>query len=125
VIGVSSEYSASFAAANAIDENPDTEWSSKGDGNGAFITLDLGAPRRIAAVEFITRSMADGTAITSTYSVTVDGTRTLGPFPAGTRVDPKASAVSVTGRTLRFQVTTSSGGNTGAIEIRVLAPPGG
>jgi hypothetical protein len=124
VTAFSSEYSASFAASNAIDDNPNTEWASKGDGNGAFITLDLGAPTRIAAVEFLTRSMADGTAITSTYSVTVDGAHTLGPFPAGTLVDPRPSAVSVTGRTLRFQVTASSGGNTGAIEIRVLAPPG-
>jgi hypothetical protein len=32
--------------------------------------------------------------------------------------------VGVTGRVLRFQVTASSGGNTGAIEVRVLAPAG-
>jgi hypothetical protein len=124
VVAFSSEYSASFAASNAIDDNPNTEWASKGDGDGAFITLDLGAPRSIAAVEFITRSMADGTAITSTYGVTVDATHMLGPFPAGTLVDPRPSPVSVTGRTVRFQVTASSGGNTGAIEVRVLAPAG-
>jgi hypothetical protein len=124
VVAVSSEYSPSFAAANAVDGDPGTEWATRGDGDRAFITLDLGTPRRIAAVEFITRSMADGTAIASAYTVTVDGGRVLGPFPAGTLPVPRPSPVGVTGRVLRFQVTASSGGNTGAIEVRVLAPAG-
>jgi hypothetical protein len=122
VVAVSSEYSPSFAAANAVDGDPGTEWATRGDGDRAFITIDLGLPRRIAAVEFITRSMADGSAIASTYTVTVDGGRVLGPFPAGSLPVPRPSPVGVTGRVLRFQVTASSGGNTGAIEVRALAP---
>lgn len=121
VVGVSSEYSPSFAATNAIDGDPGTEWASRGDGDRAFITLDLGAPKAIAAVEFVTRTMADGTAITSTYTVAVDG-HTLGPFPAGSVAAPHPSPVSVSGRVVRFEVATSSGGNTGAVEVRVLAP---
>jgi phosphodiesterase/alkaline phosphatase D-like protein len=81
VSGVSSQYSDSFAAARAIDGDPSTEWSSRGDGDDAWIELDLGATRSIGEVVFRTRSMSDGTAITHTYSVTADGTE-LGPFAA-------------------------------------------
>lgn len=124
VVAVSSAYSAAFAAANAVDGDPSTEWATRGDGNRAFITIDLGAPMRIGAVEFVTRSMADGSAITSSYGVVVDGGHMFGPFPAGTPADPRPSPLAVTGRILRFQVLSSTGGNTGAIEVRVL-PPGG
>ena len=122
VVAVSSEFSPAYAAANALDGNPNTEWATKGDGNNASMTIDLGAAKQVAAVEFITRSMADGTAITETYSVIVDGGRTLGPFPAGTLNNPRPSRVDVMARQLRFNVSSSTGGNVGAVEIRVLAP---
>ena len=122
MVDVSSEFSSAFAASNAIDDVGTTEWSSAGDGDDAFITIDLGAASEIAGVEFITRSMLDGTAITTTYKVTVDGDATLGPFSAGTSVEPNFAALIATGRVIRFDVETSSGGNVGAVEIRVLAP---
>ena len=121
VLEVSSEFSDGYAAANAIDDSGTTEWSSAGDGDDAFITLDLGDERDIAGVEFITRSMLDGTAITETFSVTVDE-ETFGPFPAGTAVDPNYAAVDATGRIVRFDVDASTGGNVGAVEVRVFAP---
>lgn len=121
VVDVSSEFSSAFAASNAIDDAGTTEWSSAGDGNDAFITIDLGDASEIAGVEFITRSMLDGTAITKTYTVTVDGGASFGPFPAGTPVEPNFAALAATGRVIRFDVETSTGGNVGAVEIRVLA----
>ncbi|MGD9702901.1 MAG: discoidin domain-containing protein [Ilumatobacteraceae bacterium] len=121
VVDVSSEFSSAFAASNAIDDSGITEWSSAGDGDDAFITIDLGAASDIAGVEFITRSMLDGTAITTTYTVTVDDGASYGPFPAGTPVEPNFAAVAATGRVFRFDVATSTGGNVGAVEIRVLA----
>lgn len=121
VAGVSSEYSSAFAAVNALDGNLDTEWATHGDGDDGWVTIDLGAAKKVASVEFLTRSMADGTAITSTYMVTVDGGAALGPFPAGTPANPRPSPVEVTGRILRFDVMSSTGGNVGAIEIRVFA----
>ena len=122
VTAVSSEFSAGYAAGLAIDGDLATEWSSRGDGDRASMTLDLGAPTRITALEFITRSMADGTAITHTYQVVVDGTRTYGPFPAGSPTDRATATVDFTGRVLRFSVVSSSGGNTGASEIRAFTP---
>jgi hypothetical protein len=122
VLEVSSEFSDGFAAANAIDDSATTEWSSAGDGDDAFITIDLGDERDIAGVEFITRSMLDGTAITETFTATIDDRDTFGPFPAGTAVEPNFAALEASGRVVRFDVDTSTGGNVGAVEVRVLAP---
>lgn len=121
IVEVSSEFSEAFAATNAVDGDPSTEWSSRGDGDDAFITLDLGRPVDIGAVAFRTRQMSDGTAITETFAVTADGA-TFGPFPASGLVP-----LEVTAQVLRFDVETSTGGNTGATAIEVFeaeAPAG-
>ena len=76
MVDVSSEFSAGFAAELAVDGDLATEWSTSGDGDDGTITIDLGAARDIAGVEFVTRSMADGTAITSTFTVEI---RVLAP----------------------------------------------
>jgi hypothetical protein len=121
VVAVSSQWSSAYKAANAVDGNPATQWATAGDGNRAFITIDLGREREVAGISFITREMSDGSAITRTFAVVVDGRRRYGPFPAGNLVDPRVARVSFTGRRLRFDVVTSSGGNTGASEIEVFA----
>ncbi len=118
----SSEFNASFAAALAVDGDTGTEWSSRGDGDDGFLTVDLGSTNEIGGFEFITRSMADGSAITSEYTVTIDGAEVLGPFPAGTPADARFQAAATSGRILRFDIVTSTGGNTGAVEIRVFGP---
>ncbi len=120
VVDVSSEFSDSYAATNAIDDSGLTEWSSAGDGDAAFITIELAEPREVAGVEFITRSMLDGTAITETFTVTVDDGATFGPFPAGTAAEPNVAAIDTTGQTFRFDVDTSTGGNVGAVEVLIL-----
>ncbi len=123
VVDASSEFSAAFAATNAIDGETATEWSTKGDGDRGWITINLGRPTPIAAVEFITRSMANGSAITRRYTVTIDDGAPLGPFPAGTVAKPRPTEVAATGQVLRFDVTASTGGNVGAVEIRVFSAP--
>ncbi|MBT8203435.1 MAG: discoidin domain-containing protein [Acidimicrobiia bacterium] len=124
VTGVSSEFSAAFAAANALDGDPATEWSTRGDGDGGFITVDLGATQEIGGFEFITRSMADGSAVTTEYTVTMDDGDTLGPFPAGSPADRRFQAIETRGRVVRFDINTSTGGNTGAVDIGVYGPQG-
>jgi hypothetical protein len=120
VSSVSSEFNDAFAAAYAVDGDPATEWSTAGDGDDAFITLDLGAQHDVSGFQFLTRSMTDGTAITETFTVVVDDSETLGPYPAGNVADPQTSDVSVTGQVFTFDVETSTGGNTGAVEVRIL-----
>lgn len=115
VSNVSSEFSQAFASANAFDGDGTTEWSSRSDGDDAWIELDLGAPRAISEIIFRTRSMSDGSATIETYSVSADG-QLVGEFPADRTV-----SLDVEAQVLRFDVISSSGGNTGASEILVLA----
>ncbi len=119
VTGVSSEWSDAFAAENAFDGDPTTEWSSKGDGDEAWIEVDLGTPHPIGDVTFRTRSMSDGSATTASYSVVADGVE-YGSFMADEPFSGLAD-VGIVAQVLRFDVETSTGGNTGAIEIEVLA----
>lgn len=119
---MSSEFNDSFAASNAIDDIGTTEWSTGDDGDDAFITIDLRSVEQIAGVEYITRSMLDGTAIAETFTVTIDDGEPLGPFPAGTPVEPNFAAVDTAGQSVRFDVESSTGGNVGAVEVRILAP---
>ena len=121
IVAVSSQWSNAYRAANAVDGNLSTEWASADDGDRAFIEIDLGRQRKITGISFVTREMSDGSAITRTFAVVVDGRRRYGPFPAGNRLDPHIAPVSFTGRLLRFEVVQSTGGNTGAAEIEVFS----
>jgi hypothetical protein len=124
VVAVSSVFSDAWSGENAVDGDMSTEWATAGSGDDAFIEIDLGSPEDVIGVEFITRTMGDGTATTTEYTVTVDGGDVFGPFPAG---DPSVSRFAealFAGQVLRFDVVSSTGGNTGAIEVRVFASPG-
>jgi F5/8 type C domain len=121
VVAFSSQWSKAYGAANAVDGNLSTEWASAGDGDRAFITIDLGRQRKVTGISFITRSMADGSAITRTFAVVVDGHKRYGPFHAVIAGDAHVVPVSFTGRLLRFDVVQSTGGNTGAAEIEVFS----
>ena len=118
ITDVSSEFSDTFAAANAIDGDLGTEWSTASDGDGAYIEIDLGRPRAIAAIAFRTRQMTDGTAITNTFTITIDDQQ-HGPYPTGT--EPAVFDEPVTGQSIRVDADTTTGGNTGAIEIEIYA----
>jgi hypothetical protein len=61
--------------------------------------------------------MSDGSAISESFTITVDDTDTFGPFPVG------RAEVSFSGRIVRFDVDSSTGGNTGAAELEVLERP--
>lgn len=117
VTDVSSEYSDAYGARNAIDGDPSTEWSSAGDGDDAYIVLEFSDLMIVAGVGFRTREMTDGTSITLSFTVTVDGGTTYGPFEAGPGL--AVALADFTGYELRFDVETSTGGNTGAFEVEV------
>jgi hypothetical protein len=120
VAGVSSEFSEGFAAEQAIDGDLGTAWATAGDGDDAWIEIDLGETVDIDTVRLRSRSMTDGTSIIDTYTVTVDGADALGPFDAG---DDAAGLVDVatSGQRLRFDAVTTTGGNTGAVEVEIYA----
>jgi phosphodiesterase/alkaline phosphatase D-like protein len=117
VLDVSSEFSAAFAAVNAFDGDLSTEWSSAGDGDDAYVVFDLGRAVEASGIGFRTREMSDGTSIVTSFTVTIDEGEPLGPFEAGPGL--AVAEVTFTGRIVRIDVETSTGGNTGAIEIEV------
>ncbi len=121
ITAVSSEFSDGFAAENAIDGDLNTEWSSAGDGDESSITLDFGEEVHIGGLAFLTRTMTDGTATTTTFTVETEAGETFGPFDAGNPADRRTAEVDITARTLTFDVASSTGGNTGAIEIEIYS----
>lgn len=120
VVDVSSEFSDRFSAGNAVDGDLGTEWSSAGDGDGAYIVVDLGERFIVSGVGFRTREMSDGTSITTSFTVTADGDR-YGPFQAGSGL--AVALAEFVAREIRIDVETSTGGNTGAVEIEVYGEP--
>ena len=124
VVAVSSVFSDAWSGENAVDGDMSTEWATAGSGDDAFIEIDLGSSQDVIGVEFITRTMGDGTATTTEYTVTVDGGDVFGPFSAGDPSDNRFAEALFAGQVVRFDVVSSTGGNTGAIEVRVFASPG-
>ncbi len=125
VKGVSSNYgsgdsNSSYGANKAIDGDLNTEWSSNGDGDKAWIELDLGKEKKITALGFRTRTMGTSAQI-SRFQVKTDKGETLGPFDLPDAKVVYYFTVTATARTLRFEVAKSSGGNTGAAEIEVYS----
>ena len=111
-----------YGALKAIDGDPSTEWSSNGDGDKAWIEVDLGKPQALTALGFYTRTMGT-TAQISSFQAKTDSGAVLGPFTIPDAKSIYYFPVSATARTLRFEVLKSSGGNTGASEIEVYAAP--
>ncbi len=122
VVEASSQFGSSgtWKPENALDGDPDSEWSSAGDGDEAFITIELARVEQIGSVGLWTRTMGSSAQITSFRVITEDGLE-LGPFevPDGSRM--YEFPVSATAQQLRFEVVSSSGGNTGLVEIAVFA----
>ena len=125
VTGTSSNYGggamdSTFGGNNAIDGKPVTEWSSNGDGDKAWIEIDLGKPYALTAIGLRTRTMGASAQIQS-FQLVADGKQTFGPFTLPDATAPYYFPVDTTARTLRFEVVKSSGGNTGVAEIDVFA----
>jgi hypothetical protein len=121
VVAVSSEFSDAFAADNAVDDDPATEWSSAGDGDDASLTIDLGRAVDVVGLALRSRSMSDGSSVVETFTVTVDDGERYGPFDAGTALT--VAEVAFTGQVLRIDAEATTGGNTGAAEVEVYEAP--
>lgn len=117
VLETSSDFSDTFQGANAIDGLIATEWSSRGDGDDAYIVIDLGEEMDVTGIGFRTREMTDGSSITNTFTVTIDDGEVLGPFDAG--VGLAVNDFTASGRIFRIDMESTTGGNTGAVEIEI------
>jgi hypothetical protein len=125
IIGFSSAFGGAglgdrWGVGSAFDDNPNTEWSSAGDGDDAWVEVSLAQRARIDSVVFQTRSMSDGSAIANSFTVTADGGETFGPFQLPDAGEPYTFDVAFEAKTLRFELVDTTGGNTGAVDISVF-----
>ncbi len=121
VAAVSSNFGAGdndsrFGAVNALDGDPASEWSSDGDGDDAFLEVAFDQAHHLHTVTVQTRTMGSTAEIEEFRLIAGDGTD-LGAFelPGPNRSYP--FEVDVTTDRLRFEVVSSSGGNTGLVEL--------
>lgn len=114
--------SAAWRAENAIDADPSTEWSSNGDGDGAFLTIELAGETQVTAVGLWSRTMGSSAEIVQ-FRVVTDRGETLGPFALEDANRLYTFDVTVVARWLRFEVVSSSGGNTGVVEVAAYGDP--
>jgi len=128
VIAVSSSFGGAandepWGANSAIDGSRGTAWSSNGDGNDAFVEIELAEPANLHAVEVWTRSMSDGTAQISEFTLTTDSGEVLGPFTLTDAEQSYRFDLDAVARSLRLDVVDSTGGNTGLVEFTVFGTP--
>ena len=105
---------------SAIDGDPTTQWSSDGDGDDAWIEIELAEPAAVVRIGFWTRTMGTSAEIRSFQVVSDDGA-THGPFALAGPADMSYFDVDFTTQRLRFEAVETSAGNTGAVEIEVYA----
>lgn len=108
-----------WGANSAIDGSSNTAWSSNGDGNKAFIEINLPKATAINSVLVWSRSMSDGSAIIRSFSLTNDAGQVFGPFSLPNADQAYSFPLVTTTKTLRLNVVDSTGGNTGLIEFGV------
>lgn len=130
VTAVSSNYGgagvdSAWGANNAVDGAMATEWATQGDGDGAWLDLDLGVTREVVRLGFRSRKMTDGTSIIQAFRVRVEDGTWLGPFESPNPDETYSFdlAAPVMTRTIHLEATRTTGGNTGAREIEVYTAP--
>lgn len=128
VLNVSSNFGGAgnddqWGANSAIDGSRGTAWSSDGDGNEAYIEIELAQQANLNAIEVWTRSMSNGTAQIFSFRLTTDTGQVLGPFSLGDAEQSYRFDVEAVARSVRLDVIDSSGGNTGLVEFAVFGTP--
>ena len=128
IIGYSSAFGdaepdATWGVNAAFDDNPNTAWSTAGDGDEAWVEVRLPQRSQISGVAFWSRAMSDGSAIITEFTVTTDSGDEYGPFELPDTEGIYEFEVEFEAETLRFDVASSTGGNVGAIDIAVYGAP--
>ena len=123
VIGVSSNFggdnTGAWGANSTLDGSASTAWSSNGDGNEAWIEIELPDETHVTAIGFWTRTMGSSAEVFS-FAIVTDLGETHGPFNLDGADVTKYIDTDFVATRLRFQAIETSGGNVGAIEIEVF-----
>ncbi len=114
-----------WGADKAIDGLMGTEWSSHGDGDNAFVTIDLGQMRTIQALSFRSRKMTDGSSIIRSIRLIFDDNPSTAtevyPTPDPDQVYTFSFNAPISARTVTVEAVETTGGNTGVKEIQLLS----
>jgi len=104
---------------NALDGNSGTEWSSAGDGDAAWLEVELAQRAQIDQIVFRSRAMSDGSGITRAFTITTGDGQELGPFELPDPDSGYTFDVDVEAQRLRFDLVDTTGGNTGIVDVAV------
>lgn len=124
VIGVSSNFGgaandARWGILSAFDGNLNTAWASNGDGDDAWFEVALDGRYQINTIEFQTRLMSDGSSQIFAFTLTTDDGTVYGPYDLPQDRELVTLDVDIVASSLRLDVVSSSGGNTGIDEMAV------
>ena len=119
VVEASSEFGAAFAGEHALDGDPSSAWSSRGDGDEAFLTIEL--PESVTFVGFgvWSRTMGSSAEILR-FEVETEAGVVHGPFELPSARERFAFTARGEGQRFTLRVLDSTGGNTGLIEFAVF-----
>jgi hypothetical protein len=112
----------SYGIHKALDGMMSTEWSTAGDGDDAFVELDLGQERTITHLAYRSRMMVDGTSIVEKIrliDLDSDKETSILATPDHTLRYVFALPEPWTTRHVRLEAVTTTGGNTGGKEIEL------
>lgn len=130
IVGVSSNFGnqandGTWGILHAFDNNPNTAWATNGDGDKAWFEVKLGKPSHISRIEFWSRVMSDKSSEVFEFTVTTETGDVYGPYKVDDATKSYSFDVDFNASTLRFDMVSSSGGNTGALEVAVYGEPQG
>ena len=119
VVAASSEFGPAFAAAHAIDGDVGSEWSSRGDGDDAFLVIELPQAVTFEGFGVWSRTMGSSAEILR-FEVESDAGTVYGPYELPSAHEGHVFAARGEGRRFTLRVLESSGGNTGLVEFAVF-----
>lgn len=124
IVDVSSNFgggdnTSSFGANHAIDGDTGTEWSSAGDGDQAFVTIELPQVVEVSGFGLWTRTMGTSAQI-ERFEVENEAGEIFGPFAITDANQLYGFPATGRGQRFTFRVVESSGGNTGVVELGVF-----
>lgn len=127
VVGTSGNFgggdnASTWGANQAFDGDPDTQWASSGDGDDAWIEVELPTETHVTSLGFWTRTMGSSAQIFS-FQVVTDRGEVAGPFELDDASSLQLFDADLMAKRLRFEAVDTSGGNTGAVEIQVFGTP--
>ena len=128
ITGVSSNFGdedddSAFGINNAFDGSFATDWASSGDGDSAFVQFEFSSESEIGGFGFRSRKMADGTSIISKVRLIFDDVEyaTL-DLDSPDNLKEFNFTTPVLATKVRVEAVETTGGNTGAKEIRFYPP---